>query len=462
MAKRKVPEDEILWRPQPKQALALGCPFYELFYGGAKGGGKSDFLLMDFVGGARDHGKHFPGIVFRRTYPELEELQKRALELYVPLGARYHAGERTWTFPGGATLKMRHLEREDDCHHYQGHQYAWVGFDELTDWKTDYAYVFLMSCARSAHGVPVRVRAAGNPGGVGHVWVRQRFVDVAPPLSPYQDPETGQVRIFVPALLDDNLILMAGDPQYEERLKALPAYLYRAYRLGDWDIFAGQVFEEWRRDEHVVRPFPLEPSWKRFAALDWGYAKPYSLGWWCVTGDGRLIRYRENYGCAPGRHNEGVKKPATELAAEAWAVSVPEGCNEMVMDPACWSKIDATDESIAEKFERAGWLCTKGLNDRVNGVARMHELLQWRLDDGRPGLLVFDTCRAFIRTVPALVADPGHPELYDTDGEDHVADETRYAVMSRMSSARVARTLSDILGQQEQLPDYDPLRWGLS
>ena len=447
------------WKAQPKQEQALSCPVYELFYGGAKGGGKSDFLLMDCLKNAHLYKDAHRGVLFRRTYPELEELQLRASQLYPPIGATYAKGERTWTFPGGGTLKMRHLERDEDVHSYQGHQFSWLGYDELTDWKTDYCYVWMQSCARSPEGVPVKIRAAGNPGGVGHVWVRQRFVDIGPPMQIHADPDTGLKRIFIPAKLDDNRILMDADPNYENRLKALPDHLYRAYRLGDWDIFAGQVFQEWRRDEHMVRPFALHPSWFRFASLDWGYAKPYSLGWWCVTGDGRMIRYREWYGCEEGKHNVGIRRPADDLAAESFAMSTAEGCDQLVMDPACWSKIDANQRSIADIFAQAGWTCIPGDNDRKSGCARLHTMLQARMHDGQPALLVFDTCRAFARTIPALVADDHNPEDVDTSGEDHGYDETRYALMSKQAGMRKV-TPKDAT-HRSGVARYDPLRHGL-
>ena len=437
----------------------MACPVYELFYGGAKGGGKSDFLLMDFASGVEQYGSAYTGVLFRRTYPELEELLRRAHEIYPRMGARYLASEHLWRWPGGATLRFRHLDSDEDVHEYQGHQYAWLGFDELTDWPTDYPYIFLHSCARSAAGVPVRIRSAGNPGGPGHTWVRARFIDVGPPMEIHTDPETGLQRVFIPALLDDNKALMDADPAYQQRLQALPEHLYRAYRLGDWDIFAGQVFAEWRREEHLVRPFRLEPSWRRFAALDWGYSRPYSLGWWCVTGDGRMIRYREWYGCEEGRHDVGTREPAPELAERALAVSVAEGCQDIVMDPACWSKIDEGDQSIAAKFEDAGWRIHKGFNDRRGGVARLHELMQTRMEDGRPALLVFDTCLAFARTVPVLVASPTDPEDVDTRSEDHVFDETRYAIMSPMATARVERTPLEAAALAAKARPWDPLRY---
>lgn len=452
-------EQVVVWEPQPKQALALSCPVFELFYGGAKGGGKSDFLLADFLNGI-EYGEAHKGIIFRRTYSELEELLYRSRQIYPALGAKYPSEKkRIWEFPSGATLKMRYLDRDRDVEHYQGHSYTWIAFDELTNWSTDYCYIYMFSCARSPEGIPVRIRASGNPGSKGHVWVKNRFIDNARPYEIYYDPETELKRVFIPALLDDNHKLMEKDPQYEIRLKALPPHLYRAYRKGDWDIFAGQAFEEFRRDLHVIRPISIEPSWKRFAALDWGYAKPYSVGWWAVTGDGRMIRYREWYGCEKGKHNVGVKKASKELAKKAWEISVAEGCKNIVIPPDCFSSVDDTN-TVADNFRKTGWNVIRANNDRINGLSRVHDLMKTTGDDGRPFLLVFDTCRAFIRTIPVLVVDENNPEDIDTDSEDHVYDETRYAAMSSFTKAvRLDRNVvpASTSRVDEKNQEYDPL-----
>ena len=432
----------MVWSPQPKQTQALKCPADELFYGGAKGGGKSDFLLADYLRGVK-YGKDHRGIIFRKTYNELEELQSRAQEIYPRLGAHFVGASaikesRAWHFPSGSTMKMRFLEREQDVHSYQGQQFTWIGWDELTNWRTDASYIWMFSCLRSPAGKPCVVRASGNPGSVGHVWVRDRFVTDKEPFKLYYDKELEMTRCFIPAKLDDNLILMKNDPGYETRLKALPEHLYRAYRLGDWNIFAGQVFEEFNRDKHVVPQTAIDPSWRRVCSFDWGYARPYSIAWWAVTHEGRAIRYREMYGVEKDeitgrpKHDVGIKKAASTLAAEAWEISVAEGCNTMVADPSVWTTIKKfeSDKSIAEIFSAVGWNMVKGKNDRVSGLARVHDYLKGIASDGRPLLMVFDTCHAFIRTIPVLVVDDKNPEDLDTNGEDHVYDEVRYFLMS--------------------------------
>ena len=445
-----VKEREIIWSPQPRQELALTCPAFELFFGGAAGGGKTDFLLADFLDGI-DYGKHHKGILFRKTYPEFEEIIDRSRDLFLPLGASYNESKSKWTFPSGSTLKFRALERDADVHKYQGHQYTWIGFDELPNWATPYCYVYMFSRCRSGEGLPCRIRGTGNPGSPGHVWVKNRFINNSVAEQIYTDPETELTRCFIPSLLDDNQILMLNDPDYEKRLLLLPPHLQRALRYGDWDVFSGQVFEEFNRQKHVIRPIPLDPSWTRFCSMDWGYAKPYSIGWWCVTSDGRLIRYREMYGCVPGELNTGVKRPANEVAKEAWDLSVAEGCNIMVADPACWSKIDDT-LSIAEKFSAVGWTMEKANNDRISGLIALHDHMKLKAEDGRPMLLVFEHCHAFIRTIPELIADEKRPEDIDTTGEDHVYDESRYAIMSRQSKQVVRVKNNRPIRKRRELP----------
>jgi hypothetical protein len=291
----------------------------------------------------------------------------------------------------------------------------------------------MMSRVRSAAGAPCYIRGTANPGGAGHAWIKNRFIDGFEPGKIYRDPVSGLTRCFIPSKLIDNPALMKNDPQYRRRLELLPNHLRRALLDGDWDIFAGQVFDEWRRERHVVKPFPLPPGgWKKFYSLDWGFAKPFSLGKWAVDSDGRMIRYGEWYGCSKDEMDTGVKRGAEEVAAKAWAMAIQEGVTECVADPAVWNKVDA-DPSVAEKFQRAGFRMLRGNNDRINGLAMFHQRLMTDGHDGRPMLMVFDHCVNFIRTIPAMLPDPGKPEDVDTNLEDHIYDESRYAVMSKFA-----------------------------
>jgi hypothetical protein len=422
----------LVWVPHPKQAKALGSPAFELFFGGARGGGKSDFLIGDFGAGAAKYGKNWHGILFRRTYTELDEIIKRAKEIYIPLGAEYQKQEKTFIFPNGATLKMRYLEYEQDVERYQGHQYTWIGFDELGNYASDFCWIYMMSCCRSAAGVPCYIRGTGNPGGKGHNWLKNRFIDGFEPFTVYKiyDGDRYVTRVFIPSTLDDNPSLMVNDPNYEARLKNLPENLYRAYRFGDWDVFAGQAFDEFRRDKHVIKPRALpQDAWYKFYAFDWGYLKPFALVKYAVNGDGKVIQYGEIYGCEEGAVNKGIKMPSREAAEGAWGHAIAEGVTDIIMDPACWGKSD-DNLSVAENFQGVGFNCYRANNERVIGWQAMHQYLKTEGENGEPMLQIFDTCTHTIRTLPVLTPDPHHPEDIDSTLEDHLADAQRYGIMS--------------------------------
>jgi hypothetical protein len=442
----------IIWQPQPRQALALSCPAFELLFGGARGGGKTDFLLADFCGGIVTWGKNWRGILFRKTYPELEEVILRAKELYLPIGAEYHDQKKTFTFNNGAWLRLRSLDRDDEVTHYQGHQYTWVGFDELGNYRTDFQWGYMMTSCRSAAGAPCYMRATANPGGVGHAWIKNRFIEGFEPEKMYRDAN-GNTRCFIPSKIDDNQALLKNDPGYKNRFDNLPDYLRRALLEGDWDIMAGQVFDEWRREKHVVKPFALEQgAWHKFYAFDWGYQAPYALVKLAVNGDGKVIQYGELYGCLPGEINKGVKESSPEIARKAKASADAEGVTELVADPSCWNKQD-DHPAVIEAFQAAGFRCERANNDRVPGWARLHELLKTEDEYNRPMLQVFDTCTQTIRTLPVLLPDEHKPEDVNSDMEDHLADALRYGIMS--VHARYPRTL---FGIRKDLNRWDTLR----
>ncbi|GHV91625.1 phage terminase large subunit [Spirochaetia bacterium] len=426
------PQQPILWKPHSKQAQALNSNAFELFYGGAAGGGKSDFLLADYLHGVNEWRKNWKGIIFRHTYDELEELHKRAKELYLPLGAKLIDKGRSYQFSTGATIKFRYLEHDNDVEHYQGHEYTWIGFDELGNYATDFAWRYMISRCRSRVGAPCYIRGTGNPGGPGHAWVKARFIDGFVPGKIFKTTDNGMTitRVFIPSTIEDNPTLMKNDPDYINRLKLLPPHLYRALRFGDWDVFAGQVFEEFRREKHVCKPFPLKPGeWKKFYAFDWGYSKPYALVKLAVNYDGKVIQYGETYGCEEGEFNKGTREPCRDVAAAAWKDAVAEGVTEIIMDPAMWGKQDDVP-SPAETFEEVGFITERAHNERVNGWLQIHELLKQTDENQRPMLQFFDTCVHTIRTLPALTPDKNHPEDVDSHLEDHLPDALRYGCMS--------------------------------
>lgn len=427
-----------MWKPQlgPQQIAIEADWCDELFFGGARGGGKSDFLLGDYLEDI-DLGQSWRGIMFRKTYNELEELQIRAREIFPDYGGQYKSAtsaeypfSNCWYFPGGATLKMRYLEHERDADGYQGHQYTWIGFDELTNHATPYGYDKLKACLRNPRGIHGRIRSGGNPGGKGHIWVKARFIDNAPPYTPYDDPKTGLTRMFIPSRITDNKYLK-DNKQYISLLKATGSVeLVKAWLEGDWDVVAGAFFDCWQRDKHVIKPFTIPQDWVRFRSFDWGSAKPHSVGWWAIadgTNDyprGALIRYREWYGCT--EPNVGLKLTAESVAEGIIQRDRGDKFAYSVADPSCW-KVDG-GPSIAERMLKANVLWRRADNQRINGWDAMRQRF---MGDDAPMIYCFDTCVDSIRTIPLLQHDENHAEDIDTDMEDHAADDWRYACMSR-------------------------------
>ena len=437
--------------PQTAAITADWCP--ELLYGGAAGGGKSDFLLGDFVQDVPVYGSAWVGILFRRTYNELEELMRRAHEIYPQTGGTWHEQSKTWTWANRAQLKMRYLEREIDATRYQGHAYTWIGWDELTQWASDYGYKYLRGRLRSALGVPTkRIRAAANPGGVGHHWVKDYFIDPCPAgYKPVDDPVTGMKRMFIPAKLRDNKILLESDPGYAGRLKGLASEaMVKAWLDGDWTVIEGAFFDCWAYERHVIEPFTIPPDWLRFRSMDWGSAKPFSVGWWAVVGDlhftgrhrlprGALVRYQEWYGKI--KPDVGLKWDAERVARgihdrEKFMPKLRYG----VLDPSAFKEDGGP--SIGERINKVLVTSRPKLvpfrgadNARVpqRGALGGWDQMRARLvgNGEYPMIYFFNTCSDSIRTIPALAHDRERPEDIDTDSEDHAGDDTRYACMSR-------------------------------
>lgn len=427
-----------VWAPQPgPQAALVKCPVFEIFYGGARGGGKTDGMLGRFAIRANIYRRACKGIFFRRELPQLEAAIARSKELYFKFGACWHEQKKSWTFPGGATLKFRPLERDADAEKYQGHDYTDVMFEELGNYPDPAPYNKLRGTLRSAAGVPVHLCSTGNPGGPGHHWIKERFIDPAPGGWQIIRDEHGQSRIFIPAKVQDNQILLYSDPHYVARLKQSGSEaLVRAWLDGDWDVVEGAYFDCWRADLHVLRPAELPEHWARFASFDWGSARPFSVGWWviasedCEIGDrlvprGAMIRYREWYGAKSA--NVGLKLTVEEVAAGILKREGGQAPEYRVADPAIY--ISDGGPSMAERFAKAGVAFRRGDNKRIPGWDQVRKRLVG--ENGKPLMYIFSTCVDTIRTLPALQHDPNKPEDVDTDNEDHAGDDVRLACMSR-------------------------------
>jgi hypothetical protein len=441
------------WRPQPgPQSAFVVSPWFEVVYGGARGGGKTDAALGDFAMHAERYKAAAKGLLVRRTRVSLEPTIARARQIFRPVGARWHEQKSAFLWENGAILSFRYLDRDIDADGYQGHDYSRVYVEELTQFADPRAVDKLKATLRSAAGAPCGFRATCNPGGPGHNWVKARYIDAGPPRTPIEEdfvnPFDGSTvrleRVFIPARLSDNPALLKRDPGYVARLhKSGSAQLVRAWLEGDWNLVEGAFFDKWSA-RNVVRPFAIPAFWTRFRSFDWGYAAPFSVGWWAVASDdhpveggviprGALVRYREWYG-STGKPGEGLRLDAEQVARGILERDAGETLGQGVADPSIFREDGGP--SIGERMGKAlGQRWKRGDNTRVGPAGALSGWDQMRAriegDGRRPMLYVFATCRDFIRTVPVLQHDPARPEDLDTASEDHIADETRYACLSR-------------------------------
>lgn len=464
--------NRVVWTPQPKQAVFMSRWEFEALYGGAAGGGKSDALIIEAL--RQVQIPHYKALILRKTFPQLAELIDKSLNYYPQAfpKARYNASSHTWTFPSGAKIIFGSMQYAKDKMKYQGQAYDFIAFDELThfSWE-EYSYLF-SRCRPNGPGTRCYIRATANPGGPGHGWVKDRFITAAPPMTTiWQDVEwtepdgtkkTGRrSRIFIPAKVQDNPALMRNGPEYIMNLAALPAAEREALMDGNWDSFSGQVFREWindpkhyedRQRTHVVKPFRVPDHWTIWCGLDWGYSRPFAVGWYAVDQERRIYMIRELYGMEKDRPNVGVQWEPGQVARkikeiEAQDPNLKGKRIRRVGDPAIWGS-DGT-ESIGSLFERERIYFEKGDHARLDGKMQFHHRLAFD-EDGRPMFQVFDTCRHFIRTLPSLVYDEVNVEDIDTDGEDHHYDQCRYVFMANPIAPRVPRVVPE-------LPGDDPL-----
>lgn len=448
----------VAWAPQPgPQTALLACPVFEVLFGGARGGGKTDGMLGEFAAHGGRYGADAIGLMVRRERTQLIETIERSKMIYPLLGAKYHEQDKYWRFPNGARLRFAYLERDADAEAYQGHSYTRVYVEELGNFPNEGPVLKLMATLRSAQGVATGFRATANPGGPGHQWVKARYIDANPTgwqvrKFEYKNPFTGETvvrdRVFIPSRLSDNPLLLHSDPGYVANLQMQGSEnLVKAWLEGDWSVIDGAFFDCWSTQRHVLAPFEIPADWTRFRSFDWGSAKPFSVGWWAIASEqfcgpsgavvprGALVRYREWYGSQSP--NVGLKLTAEQVATGIIERDGDDKIGYAVADPSIFAMDGGP--SIAERMYAA----TKGKvafrpadNKRVSQMGAMGGWDQMRArlvgdGDGNPMIFTFSTCKDSIRTIPALQHDANRPEDLDTDGEDHAADEWRYACMSR-------------------------------
>jgi phage terminase large subunit len=423
----------VIPQPNPKQKQFFLSRKRFIGYGGARGGGKSWALRIKFVLLAF----RYPGLkllLLRKTLPELRENHILPLQAMLYGIARYSKDERAFSFPNGSRLKLGYCDHASDIYQYQGQEYDVIGLEECTHF-TWQQVIFLMTCNRGIRtDFMPRMYFTGNPGGVGHKWFKRLFID-----KKYEAAENPDDYDFIPATVDDNHVLMQANPEYVKILDNLPEKLRKAHRYGDWNVFEGQFFEEFmdvpanyntRAWTHVIEPFEVPREWKLYRSLDFGYAKPFSCGWWGQDYDGRLYRILELYGCTR-EPNTGVKWHPEKIFREIRRVETEhrwlKGKKILgIADPSIWD--ESRGISIAETGEKHGIYFEKGDNKRLPGWMQVHYRLAFD-ENGIPMMYVFNTCKSFIRTMPEVIYSETNPEDVDTDCEDHIADETRYMCM---------------------------------
>jgi len=433
---------------QPKQleafetienGLAKVC-----FYGGAKGGGKSYFVRAKEVY-RRLKYPGTTGAIFRRTYPELLANHIRKFWVEHPFAKDYYRSqEKCIYWPNGSVTVFSHLARTDDVYNYQGVEFDDISLDEATQHEEEVFKILKTSLRNDPKviaknpGFKPSFLLTGNPGGIGHGWVKRMFVD-----RKFNPNENQADYVFISAKIYDNPIFLSVNPGYLQDLKDLPTDLRRAYLEGDWNIFVGQFFSDWRDDIHVIDPIAVNDEWPKIFAIDWGYSPhPFHIGWYTKDFEGNIYKYREK---------DGTETPPTDLGKIVGELSKEDrGIAFGVGDTAMWAQNPFqnkesvyTDKSIADQInsvlQQYNLHMFQANKDRITGWTELRSLLKWdgiigvtgqREFTRRPKLYIFKTCENTIACYPNMIHSELKPEdMEKIDGDDPV-DTDRYAVMA--------------------------------
>lgn len=487
--------DEVVWSAQEgSQEIFLECSLFEVLYEGTRGPGKTDALIMDFcqhVG--HGYGAEWRGILFRQTYPQLQDVINKTLKWIPRLfpDAKYNSSLHFWKFGDGEIFYLRQFDKERDYWNYHGHEYPWIGWEELCNWPSDAGYKKMMSCCRSTlKDMPRKYRATTNPYGPGHNWVKSRFRLPAMRFTPIMDSmgDDGKVelpRVAVHGSIYENKILLAADPEYIQKISAAADSdaERQAWLKGSWDIVAGGMLDDvWDQRVHVFTPFKIPENWKIYRSFDWGSSKPFSVGWhaesdgsdvrlssgrWMSTVRGDTFRIAEWYGWN-GKPNKGLKMLAVEVSAgivdrevrmgyrigsgDAERVRVKAGPADssiynvengvsIGLDMEKSVRLEDGSKHKGARFTHAD----KRPGSRKTGWEAMRKMLKnaKKPKSGvreNPGYFVFSNCTNFLRTMPVLPRCPKDMDDVDTDAEDHIADEVRYLIRSLGNRVGAAKT----------------------
>lgn len=491
---------KVVWKPHDgSQTLALSCPADIMLYHGTRGPGKTDAQIMRFrqrVG--LGYGKYWVGIIFDREYKNLDDLVKKSQRWFPEFndGAKFLSSKSDykWVWPTGEELLFRVAAKPEDYWSYHGHEYPFIGWNELTKYPNQILFESMMSCNRSSFlpedhpqtdpngnsyllpDIPLEVFATTNPFGVGHNWVKKRFIDVGP-MGKIIKKET---QVFDPRTQQDIVVTNTQCHiygSYRENKNLSPKYIAElmaitdpnklaAWLGGSWDITSGGMFDDlWRSNYHLIAPFNIPSSWKITRSFDWGSSKPFSVGWWAVSDGTQFVdargvtrstirndvfRIGEWYG-TNGKPNEGLrmldKMIAKGIIERELAMGIHNRVKPGPADNSIWDLEDGncTAAKMAEsitingvRYKGVAWArSNKNPGSRKAGWKKMREFFAGSCPDvdtkrrETPGIFVFDTCKYFIDLVPSLPRDEVDQDDVDTESEDHMGDEVRYFILDQ-------------------------------
>lgn len=405
-----------------KQEQFINSEAFETLFGGAAGGGKSYGQLVDALLYALKYPKS-KQIIFRRTFPDLEKsLIRVSLEFYPREVASYNSSKHIWTFKNGSIIDFGYIDSENDVYQYQSAEYDIIRFDELTHF-TKYMYTYMISRCRGANPYPKHIKSSTNPGGVGHSWVKERFIDVGEPNKIHEvilDNGKKNTVIFIPSFVQDNMFLLNNDPDYINRLELLPEKERQALLYGDWDIFDGQFFTEFNRNIHVCTPFEIPRDWRIYRTRDYGLDMCATY-WIAMDYQMNIYVYKELY--------------ESDLIVSEAGRKINEMTNEKIQidyaPPDLWNRNKDTGKSTADIFAESGQYLTKADNNRVTGWLAVHEWLKPYTDEQgqlNSKLKIFSNCVNLIRTLPAVQHDEKNPNDVAVEPHEltHAPDALRY------------------------------------
>ena len=440
----------------PKQDQFLKSTALYCAFGGARGGGKSHAVRIDSVYGALTYAG-IKILIVRRRYTDLQGNYVEPFKKLIPSTlAEYNSQTHTYYFINGSTIKLGHFNSYGQAsEEYQGQEYDWIYMDEATQF-TEQEFRLLGGCLRGTNDYPSKFRLTCNPGGIGHRWVKRLFID-RQYRTDSENPEENENPDdyeFIAARVEDNIALMnskggKGGQQYLQMLSSLPENIRQAHRYGDWDALSGNYFPEFQTATHTCKPFAIPREWARYRAIDYGLDM-LACAWFAIAPSGRVYMYREL------KQSGLIVTDAATKIKEHTAVGEKIVCTYAPSD--IWSRQKDTGKTMAEVFMLNDVPIVQASRARVQGWLQVKEMFA-PMEDGKPKLIVFNTCREYIDDVQAIQASDKDPNDCATEPHEitHLNDAVRYFCISRATAAeREDVAISDDLLEEaeEEYEDY--------